>query len=160
MDSTCILVCYWIGWCLNTCPTEWIKMPRLLLIFSQSDYLIQIVDRNSHTYWQTVQIRSAGFFRSQLIWIYSVCKGRVYPVSVGQGLTLTYVACWVKKACRQSFKMFLVFPPRKLVLTFHANCPSYADYLAWNVKALYMYLAKIRKISSICNLLNFLWEWY
>ena len=25
-------------------------------------------------------------FRSQLIWIYTVCKGRVYPGSAGQGL--------------------------------------------------------------------------
>ena len=29
---------------------------------------------------------NAGFFRSQLIWIYTVCKGRVYPSSAGQGL--------------------------------------------------------------------------
>ena len=28
------------------------------------------------------------FFRSQLIWIYTVCKGRVYPGSAGQGLRL------------------------------------------------------------------------
>ena len=32
-------------------------MPRPFLIVSQSDYLIQIVDFNSHTYWQTVQIQ-------------------------------------------------------------------------------------------------------
>ena len=25
-------------------------------------------------------------FRSQLIWIYTVCKGKVYPGSAGQGL--------------------------------------------------------------------------
>ena len=49
-------------------------MPRPLLIFSQSDYLIQVVDINSHTQWQTVQIQIVGFF--QLIWIYTVCKGR------------------------------------------------------------------------------------
>ena len=30
--------------------------------------------------------RSVGFFRSQLIWIYTVCKGRVYLGSAGQGL--------------------------------------------------------------------------
>ena len=29
--------------------------------------------------------RSVGFFRSQLIWIYAVCKGKVYPVSAGLG---------------------------------------------------------------------------
>ena len=32
-------------------------MPHPLLIFSQSDYLIQIVDINSHIEWQTVQIQ-------------------------------------------------------------------------------------------------------
>ena len=36
-------------------------MPRPFLIFSQSDYLIQIVDINSHTCWQIVQI--------QIIWL-------------------------------------------------------------------------------------------
>ena len=30
--------------------------------------------------------RSSGFFRSQLIWIYIVCKGRIHPGSAGQGL--------------------------------------------------------------------------
>ena len=29
-------------------------------------------------------------FRSQLIWIYTVCKGRVYPGSAGQGLKLLW----------------------------------------------------------------------
>ena len=31
-----------------------------------------------------MQIQIAGFFRSQLIWIYTVNKGRVYPGSAGQ----------------------------------------------------------------------------
>ena len=53
------------------------KMPRPFLIFSQSDYLIQVADTNSNTEWQTMQIQ---------IWIYTVCKGRVYPGSVGLGL--------------------------------------------------------------------------
>ena len=59
-------------------------MPCPLLIFIQSDYLIQIVAINSHIEWQTVQIQ----IRSQLIWIYTVCKDRVYPGSAGQGLNL------------------------------------------------------------------------
>ena len=33
--------------------------------------------------------RSVGFFRSQLIWIYTVCKGRTYLGSAGLGLILT-----------------------------------------------------------------------
>ena len=32
-------------------------MPRPLLIYNQSDYLIRVFDRNSHIYWQTVQIQ-------------------------------------------------------------------------------------------------------
>ena len=32
------------------------------------------------------RIRDAIFFRSQLIWIYTICKGRVYLGSAGQGL--------------------------------------------------------------------------
>ena len=42
---------------INPCHAELIKLPCPLLIFSQSDYLIQIVDINSHTEWQTVQIQ-------------------------------------------------------------------------------------------------------
>ena len=34
---------------LNLCPAEYIKMPLPFLIFSQSDYLIQIFDINLHT---------------------------------------------------------------------------------------------------------------
>ena len=62
-------------------------MPQPLLIFSQSDNLIQIVDIKSHTEWQTVQIQISWL--SQLIWIYTVCKGKVYLGSAGQGLINT-----------------------------------------------------------------------
>ena len=43
--------------CLNPCHAKKIKMPCPLLIFSQSDHLIQTVDIDSHTEWQTVQIQ-------------------------------------------------------------------------------------------------------
>ena len=71
---------------VNLCPAEYIKMPCLLLIFSQSEFLIRIVAINLHTWWQTVQIKIS----CQLIWIYTVCKGRIYPGSAGQGLKLFY----------------------------------------------------------------------
>ena len=57
-------------------------MPCPLLIVSQSDSLIQILYMNSHTEWQTMQIQ----FRSQLTWVFTVCKGRIYPGSAGQEL--------------------------------------------------------------------------
>ena len=37
------------GVMFNPCPVEYIKMPHPFLIFSQSDYLIETVDINSHT---------------------------------------------------------------------------------------------------------------
>ena len=65
-------------------------MPCPFQIFSQSDYLIQIVDINSHTEGQIVQIQISWLLRSQLIWIYAVCKGRVYQGSAGQGLSANH----------------------------------------------------------------------
>ena len=61
-----------------------IKMPRPLLIASQSEVLIQIVDTNSHTEWQTVEFQIS--WRSHLNWIYTICKGRAYQGSTGPGL--------------------------------------------------------------------------
>ena len=66
-------------------------MPLLFQIFSQSDYLIQIVYINSHAEWQTVQIMISWLLRSQLIYIYTVCKGRVYTSSAEQGLNEMYI---------------------------------------------------------------------
>ena len=37
--------------------------------------------------------RSVGFLRSQLIWIYTVCKDRVYLGSAGQGLISSIHVC-------------------------------------------------------------------
>ena len=61
-------------------------MPRPFKIFSQLDYLIQTFYINSHTERQTVQIQISWLLRSQLIWIYTVCKGSAYLGSAGQWL--------------------------------------------------------------------------
>ena len=68
-------------------------MPHPLQIFSQSDYLIRIVDINLHTEWQTVQIQISWLLRNQLIWIYTVSKDRKYPGSTGQGLRWWFLCC-------------------------------------------------------------------
>ena len=47
-----------------------------------SSLLIQIQILNG----KQCRSRSVGFFRNQLIWIYTVCKDRVYPGSAGLGL--------------------------------------------------------------------------
>ena len=61
-------------------------MPHPLLIVIQSDYLIQVVDTNSYIEWQTCRSRSVGFWRSHLIWSYTVCKDRAYSGPAGSGL--------------------------------------------------------------------------
>ena len=60
-------------------------MPCPLLIVSQSDYLIQIADANSN--FLMAHCVDLDLFRSQLIWICTVCKSMVYPGSAGPGLT-------------------------------------------------------------------------
>ena len=86
------------------CPAEYIKMPCPFL-FSQSDYLIQIIDINSYTELQTVQIQISWLLRSQLIWIYTVCKSRVYLGLAGQGLKLIVFGALYQVAtfCYQQF---------------------------------------------------------
>ena len=67
------------------------KLRCQLQIFSHSDYLIDGVDTKIPYILNHKQCRSrsVGFFRSQLIWIYTVCKGRANPGSAGQRLTLS-----------------------------------------------------------------------
>ena len=43
-------------------------MSHPLLIVSQSDYLIQVVDTNSHTEWQTVQIQISWLLLAEANW--------------------------------------------------------------------------------------------
>ena len=62
---------------------------------------IRLLDLDCFYKGKQCRSRSVGFFRSQLIWIYSVvCKGRVYPASAGQGLTLCVLS---------NFECFFVF---------------------------------------------------
>ena len=120
-------------------------MPRLFHIFIQSDYLIQIADINWHTEWQTVQIQISWLLRSQLIWIYIVCKGRVSPGSAGQGFSLGKFCKW------QIYDILLNFP-RRMGLTFHADCLSRRPF-AWAAKP--YFLGKNNKYISKCCPLKF-----
>ena len=91
-------------------------MSRPLQIFNQSDYLIQIDDIDSHTEWQTVQIQISWLLRSQLIWIYTVCKDRVYLSSAGQGLISNLsLLKFRKKVFRVSSH---IFQGRSLIITY------------------------------------------
>ena len=68
------------------------KLPHPLLLLANqivwSRLLIQICILND----KQCRSRSVGFFRSQLIWIYTVCKGRVYLGSTGQAL-MYFINC-------------------------------------------------------------------
>ena len=63
-----------------TCHIEEIKVPRPLLIFCQSDNLIQVDIFNA----KQCRCRSVGF--CQLIWIHTVCEDRPYMGSTGPWL--------------------------------------------------------------------------
>ena len=78
-------------------------MPRPLLIFSQSDYLIQILIPVHILNYTQCRSRSVGFFRNQLIWIHTVCKSRVYPVSAGQGLITKLIGETLLKSTHRCF---------------------------------------------------------
>ena len=61
-----------------------------------------------------------------------------------------------KNFSRQQIDHIFLILPRKQILIFHANCLHQRQF-AWNVKS--CFLRKIRKISSICCLLNLPREW-
>ena len=64
-------------------------MPHPLLIFSQLDYMIQIVDMYlMFTYLMTNGADPDHLASSELIWIYTVCKGRAYQGPARPGLSL------------------------------------------------------------------------
>ena len=63
-------------------------MPWPLLIFSQSGYSIQIIVRNLHTWWQTVQIQISWLLQKPTDLDLHCLQNRVYPGSAGQGLSI------------------------------------------------------------------------
>ena len=69
-----------------------LRRHALLLIFNQSVYLIQVVDTNSNTEWQTVQIQIRWLLQEPtdlaLHCLQRQGLSGVYPGSAGQGLRL------------------------------------------------------------------------
>ena len=62
----------------NPCNTENFKMPHPLLIVSQSDYLIQIVNTNPYTQWQTVQIQISWLLKPTYLDLHCITKTRLF----------------------------------------------------------------------------------
>ena len=76
--------CYLLKFCIfNPYCAEYIKMSCPLLIFSQSNYLIKVVDTNSHTKWQTVQIQISWLLKKPTD-LDLHCLQRQVPVRVQQ----------------------------------------------------------------------------
>ena len=91
------------------------KLPHPHLIFSQSYYLIQVVDTLHND--KQCRSRSVSFFRSQLIWIYTVCKSGIYPGSAGPGL----IYCR-KKSFLYSFSLSLLISGSFFILAKTNGC--------------------------------------
>ena len=71
----------------NPCYAKQSNMPRPLLVFRQSDYLIQVVDTNSNTEWQAVQIQISWLLQKPTdLDLHCLQRQGIYPVSAGQGL--------------------------------------------------------------------------
>ena len=66
-------------------------MPCLLLIVSQSDYLIQVVDTNAHIELQTVEIQISQLLKKLTDLDLHCLLGRAYPGSAEPGLNSTYL---------------------------------------------------------------------
>ena len=65
--------------------------------------------------------RSVGFFRSQLIWISTVCKGRVYPGSAGQGLKSQALQIGISAFSFKAEDKILILPKPYLEHCTHIN---------------------------------------
>ena len=100
-------------------------MPRPLLIFSQSDYLIQIVDTNSNTEWQTVHI--------QISWLLQKPTDLDLHCLQRQGISgfsrirvnLVLLSMLGKNCCRHFEVFFLIFSQE---IVFDISKPIYREF--------------------------------
>ena len=117
-------------------------MPRPFQIFSQSDYLIQIVAINLHTWWQTVQIQISWLLQKPTDLDLHCLQNRVYPGSAGQGLrflheTLYWYKAWSENVQRKrtardpTFGSDVIMP----LYLFHIVklCPLHICFTDWRI---------------------------
>ena len=90
-------------------------MPHPLLIFSQSGYLIQIVVRNLHTWWQTVQIQISWLLQKPTDLDLHCLQNRIYLGSAGQGLSNRDD---IQKWCNQYWPSYISQVPAVLAMFF------------------------------------------
>ena len=78
-------------------------MPHPFLIFSQSDYLIQVVDINSYTESQTVQIQISWLLKKPTDLDLHCLQRQVYSGSAGQGLSISIILHLVAHEASENF---------------------------------------------------------
>ena len=83
--------------------------------------------------------KSVSFWRSQLIWIYTVCKGRAYLGSAGQGLI-----CFYDKTSSFTLYVYYMVVKPKLTQLYIKGNPGYIFLL------LYVNIL-IRSTSACCS---------
>ena len=69
-----------------------LSLPHPFLTVNQSDNWMLFVISIHKLNEKQCRSWSDGFFRSHLIWIYTVFKGNAYPGSAGQGLSLFFMS--------------------------------------------------------------------
>ena len=101
--------------------------------------------------------RSVGFFRSQLIWIYTVCKDRVYPGTAGQGLnemsTTTCFFCVFFFFLRR--KRLKIFGCKKcFIWSYGHKAIDFSKVKCWIFTIICMYSILLeKKLEKICGLI-------
>ena len=135
---------------LNPCHSEIIKMPHPLQNFNQSGFLIQVVDTNSHTKWQTVQIRiswmaswsgSVLFAKAGHIWVHQNQVKWTKRVSLGGNF---FKDVWWRKLSCETFMHLIkrwhgsasvaqldAFPTGDQEVA--GSTPSFVEIWSWNI---------------------------
>ena len=106
-----------------------------------SKLLIQIHILNN----KQCRSRSVGFFRSQLIWIYTVCKVRAYMGSAGPGLMRKAL---ITTAADNIFIFFCSF----CVCENRAYHFIWGRWFIWNAKSYFLWKIKKKKKYLECHL--------
>ena len=115
--------------------------------------MIRIVAINSHILilnGKQCRSRSVGFFRSQLIWIYTVCKDSVYPGSAGQRLRRLFSHPVLLKTMWRTCKLLLLVQSRLLAYMF-----AVSSILQQHIKPLYRQVVQKAHGAISNKILNF-----
>ena len=145
-------------------------MPRPLPVFSQSDYLIQAVDINSHTEWQTVQIQKSWLLQKPTdLDLHCLQRQGISALSRTRVKILIYIRnrakgvcnCWLGDEWKTKpwYGTCRVFPnsdfgrfyPENHALDLQKLRHEYQMMQRWSIKNLFIYCSVFK---SICHLVK------